>query len=76
MYWGQEKIAKHMGVTDRAVQNYVRWACDAGLLTVWYGAGTSHRGNPSKTSQYLLTELLAVPEQSSATVPEQSSGKG
>ena len=76
MYWGQEKIAKHMGVTDRAVRNYIRWACEAELLTVWINAGVSRRGNPSKTSQYHLTELLAVPEQSSAAVPEQSSGKG
>ena len=76
MYWGQEKIAQRMGVTDRAVRNYIRWACDAGLLTVWINAGVSRRGNPSKTSQYHLTELLAVPEQSSAAVPEQSSGKG
>ena len=76
MYWGQEKIAKHMGVTDRSVRRYITLACDAGLLTVWINAGTGRRGSPSKTSQYHLTELLVVPDKLSAAVPEQLSGKG
>ena len=75
MYWGQEKIAKHMNVSVRTVKYYVDWACAAGLLTVWVNAGTGKHGNARKTHQYLLTELLELGAVSARTVGAESAHK-
>ena len=55
VYPGQERLARQMGVSVRAIQRYVRWAQEAGLLTVIPDAGV---GATSRTNVYHITELL------------------
>ena len=80
-YPSEAALAAQLRVTERTIQNYVRWAKEAGLLEVWYDAGVSRRGNPAKTSRYFVSQpqsgpsCQSVPETSSGAVPETSSGK-
>jgi hypothetical protein len=78
-YPSQETLAAQLHVSVNTIQNYVRWAKEAGLLVVWYDAGVSRRGNPSKTSQYhiavLLPELLVDAPTNGGAVPPTNGGK-
>ena len=64
-YPGQERLAREMGISVRAVQRYVRWAQEAKLLTVIPDQGV---GVVSRTNVYHITELLEHDDKLAATM--------
>ena len=55
VYPGQARMARDLKVSVRTIKNWVRWAQDAGVLTVIPDAGVGHS---SRTNVYHITELL------------------